>query len=324
MALAERESSSPANGLAHRRGTMGVRSTGSMLASELARLPPLLRALRPLQWTKNGVIFAALVFDRKVFEPEPLLNTLFAVLVFICVSGAVYLINDLHDATSDRLHPLKRLRPIAAGQLSARTALSTAGLLIAVGVVGSWLIRMELTVVVLGYLALMIAYSLGLKRMAILDVFAIATGFVLRAVAGAVAIAVTISPWLLVCTMLLALFLGFAKRRQELTLLPDAAAHRANLQDYSVPLLDQLIGICAAATVMAYAFYTFDAVAVPDNHSMMLTVPIVTYAIFRYLMLVERRNHGGSPEAVLFTDRPLLGSIVAWGLGSIVILYLAS
>ena len=312
------------NDLVHRRDGGDIQPIAPTRVLRAAVRMPLIRALRPIQWTKNGFLFAALVFDRKVFQWEPFLSTVVAAILFCCISSAIYLVNDLRDIRGDRLHPTKRLRPLAAGELSRATALRTAILLIAVSLIGSWLIRPELTAIMVGYIALMLTYSLGLKRIAILDVFAIATGFVLRAVAGAVAIAVAISPWLLVCTMLLALFLGFAKRRHELTTLTDAAAHRANLQNYSVPLLDHLIGICASATVLSYAFYTFDAAAVPDNHSMMLTIPFVTYAVFRYLYLVHRRNQGGNPEAVLFADRPLLGSILAWGFGSIAILYVAS
>jgi 4-hydroxybenzoate polyprenyltransferase len=170
----------------------------------------------------------------------------------------------------------------------------------------------------------MIAYSYGLKRLVILDVFAIGTGFVLRAAGGAVAIAVPISPWLYVCTMLLALFIGFGKRRSEIVLLEgQAGRHRANLDAYTIGMLDQIIGIVSSATVMAYSLYTFDAASVPENKSMMLTIPFVLYAIFRYLYLVHRHNLGGSPEVLLFTDRPLLLCIVGWGISSIVILALS-
>ena len=288
------------------------------------RLPALLRALRPLQWAKNAILLAALVFDHKLFQAESVGRTLLAVIVFCAASSAVYLVNDVRDAPADRNHPTKRRRPIAAGEITAGRALTAAAVLaVTAGVLG-WIVRPEFVLVVVGYVSLMVAYSLGLKRLAILDVFAIAAGFVLRAVAGAVAIAVAISPWLLVCTMLLALFIGFAKRRHELASLEDAVGHRANLGDYSLPLLDQLIGVTASATVMAYSFYTFDAAAVPDNHAMMLTVPFVVYAIFRYLFLVHRRDLGGSPEVLLFSDVPLLAAILSWGFASILILYLAT
>lgn len=283
----------------------------------------MVRALRPLQWTKNAILLAALVFDRRVFEASRLGQSLAAVAVFCCVCSGIYLVNDVRDAESDRLHPKKRQRPIAAGEVTSAQATALAAGLFAVGFVGAWLVRPELLAVVVGYVVLMLAYSYGLKRLVILDVFAIAAGFVVRAVGGAVAIAVPISPWLYVCTMLGALLIGFGKRRHELVSLAEIAGqHRANLDAYTVPLLDQLIGIVASATLIAYSLYTFDASNVPGNHAMMLTIPIVAYAVFRYLYLVYRRDLGGSPETLLVTDLPLLASIVGWGLASLVILYL--
>ncbi|CAA9550724.1 MAG: Conserved membrane protein, possible 4-hydroxybenzoate octaprenyltranferase [uncultured Thermomicrobiales bacterium] len=280
--------------------------------------------MRPLQWTKNGIVFAALVFDQQLFRVEPTLRSLLAAAVFCAVSSAVYLVNDLRDIEGDRIHPKKRHRPIAAGLVTPAQAGTTAFVLFALALLGAGIVSPGFLAVIVGYVALMVAYSYGLKRLVILDVFAIAAGFVLRAAGGAVAIDVPVSPWLYVCTMLLALFLGFGKRRHELTSLEAAAGrHRANLDAYSVPFLDQLIGIVSSATVMAYAFYTFDAPNVPTNHAMMLTVPFVVYAIFRYLFLIHRRDLGGSPEVLLFADRPLLGAIVAWGLTSIGILYLS-
>ena len=294
------------------------------LAFSLPVMLTILRAFRPLQWSKNAIIFAALVFDQKLFDTAALATSLAAVVMFCALSSGVYLVNDLRDAAADRRHPVKRFRPIASGALAPKLALLTAAVLITGGLMLGWLIRPGLGLIGIGYVALMIVYSLGLKKMVILDVLAIATGFVLRAVAGAVAIAVTISPWLLVCTMLLALLLGFGKRRSELVALPDAVGHRANLESYSPPLLDQLIGVVSSATVMAYAFYTFDAAAVPQNHAMMLTIPFVVYAIFRYLFLLHHGDRAGTPEALLFTDRPLLLTIAAWGATSIAILYLAT
>lgn len=289
-----------------------------------AKAAALWRALRPLQWTKNGLVFAALVFDQHVFEAARLIESVGAALVFCAVSSGVYLVNDLRDAEQDRQHPRKRHRPIASGEVSTRDAVLTAAALFGGGLAASWLVRPAFTGVILGYLALMIVYSYGLKRLVILDVFAIAAGFVLRAAGGAVAIAVPISPWLYVCTMLLALFVGFGKRRHELASLETAAGrHRLNLDAYSLPMLDQIIGIVAAATVMAYSLYTFDSPAVPDNHAMMLTIPFVVYAIFRYLYLIHKHDLGGSPEVLLFADRPLLLCIVGWGLASLVILYLS-
>lgn len=287
-------------------------------------LPPLLRAMRPHQWTKNGIVGAALVFDRRLFQLDPLLHGIAATLCFCAVSSAIYLINDLRDIEADRHHPTKRNRPIASGEVAPRTAITTALTLLVVGFIAAGIVDIGFLGIVAGYAALMIAYSAGLKQMVILDVFAIAAGFVLRAAGGAIAIDVPISPWLYVCTLLLALFIGFGKRRHELTTLDDAAVrHRANLDAYTVPLLDQLIGVVASATVMAYSIYTFDASSVPRNHAMMLTIPFVAYAIFRYLYLIHRRDLGGSPEILLFSDRPLLLCILGWGISSIVIIYAA-
>jgi 4-hydroxybenzoate polyprenyltransferase len=288
-----------------------------------AKARALLRALRPQQWTKNGLVFAALVFDRRVFEASRLLESVVAALVFCAVSSGIYLINDIRDVEQDRVHPRKRFRPIAAGEITPHTAGIIAVILLAVGLVASWLVRPAFTAIILGYIVLMVSYSYGLKRLVILDVFAIAAGFVLRAAGGAIAIAVPISPWLYVCTMLLALFVGFGKRRHELASLEEAAGqHRANLDAYSLPMLDQIIGVVAASTVMAYSLYTFDAASVPRNHALMLTIPFVVYAIFRYLYLIHKHELGGTPEVLLFTDRPLFFCIVGWGFTSLLILYL--
>jgi 4-hydroxybenzoate polyprenyltransferase len=302
-----------------------VAQTASAPKSRSAlKLPPLIRAMRPLQWSKNALVFAGLIFTHSLFKLDPFLTTVAAALTFCAVSSAIYLVNDIRDVDQDRLHPRKRFRPIASGEISVRHAAMTAVVLLVSGFVASFLIRPEFAAVIAGYVVLMVTYSYGLKRLVILDVFAIAAGFVLRAAGGAVAIAVPISPWLYVCTMLLALFIGFAKRRSEIVLLEgQAGRHRANLDAYTIGMLDQIIGIVSSATVMAYSLYTFDAASVPENKSMMLTIPFVLYAIFRYLYLVHRHNLGGSPEVLLFTDRPLLLCIVGWGISSIVILALS-
>lgn len=287
-----------------------------------ATLFNLLRALRPLQWTKNVLVFAALVFDERIFQLDPLLRSIGAFVAFCAISSSLYLFNDLRDIESDRLHPRKRNRPIAAGLVTPRQAVAVSLLLGVFALAVAWLVRSNFALVIAGYGALMLLYSAGLKRMVILDVFAIAAGFVMRAAGGAIAIGVPISPWLYVCTLLLSLFIGFGKRRNELSTLEGrAAAHRANLDSYSLPMLDQLISVVASATVMAYALYTFDASTVPANHAMMLTIPFVVYAVFRYLYLIHRSDLSGSPEALLFRDRPLLLSIIGWGLACIVILY---
>jgi len=288
-----------------------------------SRLPAIIRALRPLQWTKNALVFPALIFSVRAFELKYLLLSIGAAIVFCAVSSGIYLINDVRDIEQDRHHPKKRLRPIAAGEVNPRTAVVLSIVLIASGFAAAFALRPAFCAVIAGYVVLMVSYSYGLKKVVMLDVFAIAAGFVLRAAGGAIVISVPISPWLYVCTMLGALFIGFGKRRNELTTLEHhAARHRANLEFYTVPLLDQIIGIVSSATVMTYSLYTFDANVVPENHSMMLTIPFVMYAIFRYLYLIYRQQLGGSPEVLLVTDRPLFICIVGWGLTSVAILYL--
>jgi 4-hydroxybenzoate polyprenyltransferase len=297
------------------------RSAAQRPASQ--RLPALIRALRPLQWTKNALVLAPVLFGKEVFEFESLLRAVAAVLAFCAVSSGIYLLNDLRDIEQDRLHPRKRSRPIAAGELDPRTALVTAGALLLAGLAIAALVRPGFVLVIAGYAALMVAYSYRLKQIVIVDVFAIAAGFVLRAAGGAIAIGVPISPWLYFCTMLGALFLGFGKRRNELLVLQRlAASHRANLDAYSVQLLDQIIAIVSAAIVMAYSLYTFDAATAPSNHAMMLTIPFVLYGLFRYLYLVYRRELGGSPETILVTDKPLVACIACWAATSLLILYL--
>jgi 4-hydroxybenzoate polyprenyltransferase len=279
-------------------------------------------ALRPKQWTKNVVVFAALVFDLKLFDLNRLLLSTGAFVCFCLASSAVYIVNDLRDVESDRLHPRKRLRPIASGQISNATAWGMVAILILASLPLALLLQPEFGAVVLGYLVLMTAYTFVLKHLVIVDVFAISAGFVLRAAGGAIVLDVPISPWLYLCTVLLSLFIGFGKRRHELLLLDDTAgSHRRNLDEYSPALLDQFIMISAAATIMAYALYTVEAETLPDDRSMMLTIPFVVYAIMRYLFLVHRRDGGGSPEQVLLTDMPLLGCIMLWGIASVVILY---
>lgn len=292
-------------------------------ARPLRPLPlAILLALRPRQWTKNAIVFAALVFAHRVFQPVAFFQATAAFLFFCAVSGAVYLVNDILDVEQDRLHPRKRRRPIAAGELSVRLAWVLAGALVVITLGLAVLVRPLLAAVILGYFLVQFAYSLFLKHQVILDVFTIAAGFVLRAAAGAVAIAVPISPWLYVCTILLALFLGLAKRRAELMLLSESAGnHRRILEEYSATLLEEMIAVVTSSTVMAYSLYTFSAENLPSNHAMMLTIPFVLYAIFRYLYLVYRKDEGGSPEHLLLSDPPLLLCILLWGLVSIAILY---
>jgi len=290
----------------------------------LEAMPPIIRAMRPLQWSKNGLVLAALLFDRKVFHGDALIRCLGAALVFCAVSSAIYLLNDIRDIEQDKLHPRKRLRPIPSGAVSAAQALRVAVVLLIVGGLCALAIHPEFALIIAGYVVLMIGYSYGLKRLVIVDVFSIAAGFVLRAAGGALAIQVAASPWLFVCTALGALFIGFGKRRNELiTLEAMAGQHRANLEDYSVPMLDQIIAVVSAAMLMSYSFYTFDAANVPDSHAMMLTIPFVAYGLFRYLFLIYRRGEGGSPEVLLVRDPGLLICIAGWVCTSLAILYFA-
>lgn len=285
----------------------------------------LVRAMRPKQWLKNGVIFAALVFDAKLTDVSYLTRTAVGFIVFCLVSGVVYLINDLADIDQDRLHPKKRERPLAAGRLSERVAQGAiAGILIVCLPVAVWL-DLLFGAIVSGYLLIQIAYSFRLKNEVIIDVFTIAAGFVLRVAGGAVLVnAERFSPWLYVCTVLLALFLGLSKRRGELILLRENAnEHRAILEEYSLPFLDEMMSVVTASTVLAYALYTFEPgnPHLPANHAMMLTIPFVLYSIFRYLYLIHQRNETAPPDEVLLKDRPLQFAIGLWGLTVLVLLY---
>jgi 4-hydroxybenzoate polyprenyltransferase len=282
-------------------------------------------SLRPHQWTKNLVVLAPLAFSKHLFDGDAVVRAVAALVVFCGLSGAVYLVNDLADVERDRLHPLKRLRPLASGALGVLAARLFATLLLAASLLAAWALAPGFFLCALGYLALNLAYSFGLKDVVILDVLAIAIGFVFRAVAGALAILVVFSDWLLVCTILLALFLALAKRRHELVLLGDAPAHRRALAEYSPYLLDQMIAVVTASCLTAYAFYTLapETVAKYRTDRLALTIPFVIYGIFRYLYLVHRKEQGGSPSDVLLADRPLLASVALWAAVVVLIVYTA-
>jgi 4-hydroxybenzoate polyprenyltransferase len=281
-------------------------------------------SLRPDQWTKNLIVFAALIFAVKLLDPAALAYASAAFLIFCALSGAVYLINDVSDREQDRLHPLKRMRPIAAGDLSPGAALVFAAVLSVIALAASFVLRPAFAAAAAAYLALFVVYTRSLKHIVILDVMAIAIGFVLRAVAGGLVIHVHVSNWLLVCTMLGALFLGLAKRRHEMTLLAEGAkGHRRILEEYDPYLLDQMIGVVAASTMVAYIIYC----ASPETHAsfgtewMVLTTPFPIYGLFRYLYLVHRKSGGGSPSDMLLTDRPLLACVALWGVAVVLIVY---
>ena len=284
----------------------------------------LIISLRPDQWTKNLIVFAALIFAVKLLDPAALALASAAFLIFCVLSGCVYLINDVSDRESDRQHPLKRLRPIASGALGAGTALAWAIGLGAVALAAAFALRPLFALAAAAYLALFVLYTHTLKHVVILDVMSIAIGFVLRAVAGGLVIGVPVSDWLLVCTILLALFLGLAKRRHEITMLADGASgHRRILEEYDPYLLDQMIAIVAAATLVVYIIYC----ASPETAErfgtelLVLTTPFPIYGIFRYLYLVHRKHGGGSPSDLLLRDRPLLSCVALWGLAVILIVY---
>ncbi len=284
----------------------------------------LLQALRPKQWTKNLLVFVGLVFAYRLGNERTVALTLGAFAVFCALSSAGYLWNDLRDLTADRLHPTKKLRPIASGRVPTGLAAGSALVLSAAGLAGAFALRPSFGLVALGYLLLTTSYSVWLKHLVLIDIFAISAGFVLRAVGGAVVIGVPASPWLYVCTVLGSLLLALGKRRHELVLLDDdAAGHRKNLGQYTLELVDQLILIVASATIMAYSLYTFSAETLPPDHSMMLTIPLVLYGIFRYLYLLRIKRQGGAPEDMLLVDPGLLGTVITWGLLTLAILYLA-
>jgi len=288
-------------------------------------LRALLKTMRPKQWTKNAFVFAALIFDEKLFQPAPLLKTSLAFAAFCLISGAVYLINDLVDVEKDRQHPTKRLRPLPSGELSPQVALAAAIFFMIVSLPVAYWLDGLFSAILFGYLLLMIAYSFWLKHIPIIDVLTIATGFVLRVGAGVTVVDVArFSPWLYVCTTLLALFLGVSKRRQELVLLGDnAGEHRGILNHYNLKFMDELIALVTSTTIIAYALYTFSAPNLPPNHTMMLTVPFVMYGIFRYLYLIHVRGETGAPDELLLKDRPLFAAIALWGLAVVAILYLS-
>jgi 4-hydroxybenzoate polyprenyltransferase len=293
-----------------------IRQTGA--------LPGLIASARPRQWTKNLVLFGPLVFAYKLFEPLMVLHVIGAFVTFCLISSATYMLNDLLDVANDRLHPAKRFRPLASGQITQSQAVGAAIVLTLAALSLGFATDPSVGLAAAAYMVLMMGYSTVLKHLVIIDVFAIAAGFMLRAVTGAFAIHVVISPWLYVCTLLLALFLGFSKRYNELLVLQDTAgSHRRSLEDYTPQLLEQITSILMATVVMAYSLYTFSAESLPASHSMMLTIPFVLYGVFRYQYLVHRKNLGGAPEQVLLRDLPLMIDVALWGMTAILVLYLS-
>ena len=285
----------------------------------------LLRTMRPRQWPKNGFVFVALLFDRQVDEADSVLRAVIAFFLLSLMSSAVYIINDLVDIDSDRQHPKKRTRPLPAGELSPQAA-GMAALVYASGsLVAGFVLSPVFGWILLAYLLVQIAYTFWLKHMVLIDVSVVASGFILRIAAG-VAVLTDVerfSPWLYIFGGFLALFLALGKRRHELVLLgADAGNHRAILNEYSLELIDRLIGIVTTSAIVAYSLYTFLAEGLPGNHVMMLTIPFVIYGMFRYLYLIHIRHEGGAPEEILLRDRPMQVALALWAALVFVALYI--
>ncbi len=303
---------------------VAVSSAASRHAARRSTATNLLRSVRPGQWTKNLLVFAGVLFGMRLLDAGAVVRAGAAFIIFCALSGAVYLLNDILDRDSDRRHPVKALRPIASGALPVGVAATAALVLGATAFAASFALGWAFTLTAGAYLGLQVLYSGPLKHVVILDVLALASGFVLRAIAGAVAVDVEISHWLLVCTLLLALFIALAKRRNELVLLADDAPdHRPILQEYSAHLLDQMIAVVTASTLIAYVFYTIS----PETEAKFgtgwlgLTIPFPLYGIFRYLYLMHQREGGGSPAEMLVNDRPLLVCVALWAAAVALILY---
>jgi 4-hydroxybenzoate polyprenyltransferase len=289
-----------------------------------AWVKPLIITMRPRQWLKNGLLFIPIVFDRQLTNWPALARTVLGFILFCLLSSVIYIINDLVDLEADRVHPIKKLRPLPAGTLKISTAKTVGIVLTVVIFIPATLLSLQFALIGLAYLMLNLAYSAWLKHAPILDVMILASFYVLRVAAGVSLITVhRFSPWLYVFTTFLALYLGIGKRRAELSLLADEAnTHRKSLGEYTLPLLDQLILIVSSSAIITYSLYTFSAPNLPANDVMMLTIPFVIYGIFRYLYLLQVKHYGGEPEEVLLTDRPLQASIVLWILSVLVIFYI--
>jgi 4-hydroxybenzoate polyprenyltransferase len=288
-------------------------------------LKALIKTMRPRQWTKNGFVFFGLIFDKQLFLVQPFLRTVEGFALFCLVSSAVYLFNDIADVEADRNHPEKKFRPIASGQLPISLALTAALLLTFIALPLGYLLSPIFALILTIYLTINLLYSRWLKHISILDVLIISSGFVLRVGAGVALITVErFSPWLYMITVLFSLYIGFGKRRAEMSLLAlGASSHRKVFEGYTIPLLDQYITIVSGMTIVAYSLYTFSAPNLPANHTMMLTIPFVVYGIFRYLQLIQTGHAAGAPDEVALKDRPLQVTVLLWGLAVIAIFYLS-
>jgi len=285
----------------------------------------LIRGMRPRQWSKNGLIFLPILFDRQITHFDALLRVIIAFVLFCLASSAIYLLNDIVDVERDRLHPKKRFRAIASGQLPMGLAILAAIILPVISVGAALTYSPALALILLVYLAKQVAYSFYFKHVVIVDVILLAAGYVLRVIAGVVVITVTnFSPWLYVCTGALSLFLAVAKRRQELIMLgKDAESARPSFKDYNLPLLDDMLRMVTTSSVLAYTLYTVEAKTSFGGPAMLLTVPFVVYGVFRYLYLMHVKGIGDAPDEVLFKDKPLLLDSILFLLVAGTIIYLA-
>jgi len=294
-------------------------------AASPASVWDLVQLLRPWQWHKNTVVFAALIFSKHLFIGHDLTLVVGAFVAFCLIASGAYVMNDLRDCERDRQHPLKSRRPLPAGRVSRPAAVVLSLVLVAGGLGGALVLGRGFAGLVALYFALQVAYTFELKEVVILDVMAIAAGFVIRAIAGGVVIDVPVSPWLVICTFLLMLFLGFSKRRHELVLLEGKAVeHRSSLREYSPYFLDQMISVVTASTVVAYAIYTASPEVIHKlgTNKLYLTIPFVLFGIFRYLYLVHQREEGGNPAQLLLNDRPLLVDVLLWVVTATTLIYL--
>ncbi len=281
--------------------------------------------MRPLEWSKNLLVFSGVIFSRSLLDADNFRLALLGFAVFCLASSSIYIFNDLCDIRADREHPIKRGRPLASGDLNINLARLTFAVMLAGSAIGAFALGLEFGLIVAIYVSSCVAYSLGLKHVVILDAIIIAGGFVLRAVAGAALIGVSASEWLVLCTSMVALLIAFGKRRHELALLDDAApTHRRSLGDYSISFLDNIMAICAGAAIITYSLYTRadETVARIGSHWMLITIPFVIYGVFRYLFLIHVRGAGGDPVQILFRDRPTLLNLILWAAAVIAVIYL--
>jgi 4-hydroxybenzoate polyprenyltransferase len=295
-----------------------------MVSGKMKHLKNIIISLRPHQWSKNLVVFAALIFSGNVFVPKDVELAFITFVLFSLASGSVYLFNDILDRKEDAIHPAKKLRPVVSGKLAIKYAASASLIICLVSIIGSFILNQVLACIFIVYITLTVLYTIKLKHIVVVDILIVAIGFVLRAIAGAVVIAVKISPWLLVCTLFLALFMVIGKRRHEFVLLQENAAdHRKILKEYNLLLLDQMIVVVTAASIVSYALYTLDNDTVEkfQTEYLVYTIPFVILGIFRYLFLIYKKNLGDRPEQILLNDKGIIITILLWIITVGIIIY---